>query len=307
MNKINTKDLKVIFAGCAKNCEKFLLKNLENLKLYSSLFKESYKIIVENGSADKTKKILQQNKGKNDFFLYKEELNQLNFRGHRLEKARNCIIETIKKNNILNQCDLLIILDFDDSGAYTIKLEEIVKAINYLYSKINIAAVFANQEGTYYDMWTLRHKDYCPNDFWVDVVKYITKRIKLVDKIKPELFKEVSKNIIEKKTYTFDKKMPPIKVESAFGGFGIYKLNYALNNKRQYQGSQYIDLEFKTGEKKRIKYQKCEHVNFNQGLVDQDLELYILPNLINRDNEIRVFSPKTVFSFLLANLTKRMN
>ena len=79
MNEVNTRDLKVIFAGCAKNCEKFILKNFENLKLYSSLFKESYKIIVENGSTDKTKKILQQNKGKNDFFLYKEELNQLYF------------------------------------------------------------------------------------------------------------------------------------------------------------------------------------------------------------------------------------
>jgi len=305
MNKINTKDLKIIFAGCAKNCEKFLLKNLENLKLYSSLFKESYKIIVENGSTDQTKKILQQNKGKNDFFLHKEELNQLNFRGYRLEKARNCIIETIKKNNILNQCDLLIILDFDDSGTYTIKLEEIVKAINYLYSKTNIAAVFANQEGTYYDMWTLRHKNYCPNDFWVDVIKYITKRINLVDKIKPELFKEASKNIIEKKTYIFDKKMPPIKVESAFGGFGIYKLNYALNNKRKYQGAQYIDLEFKSGEKKRIKYQQCEHVNFNQGLVDQDLELYILPNLINRDMATNVFSPQVANGLFIGEFNEK--
>ena len=305
MNEVNTRDLKVIFAGCAKNCEKFILKNFENLKLYSSLFKESYKIIVENGSTDQTKKILQQNKGKNDFFLYKEELNQLNIRGYRLEKARNCIIETIKKNNILNQCDLLIILDFDDSGTYTIKLEEIVRAINYLYSKINIAAVFANQNGTYYDMWTLRHKDYCPNDFWVDVVKYITKRIKLVDKIKPELFKEASKNIIEKKTYTFDKKMPPIKVESAFGGFGIYKLNYALNNKRKYQGAQYIDLEFKSGEKKRIKYQQCEHVNFNQGLVDQDLELYILPNLINRDMATNVFSPQVANGLFIGEFNEK--
>ena len=305
MNEVNTRDLKVIFAGCAKNCEKFILKNFENLKLYSSLFKESYKIIVENGSTDQTKNILQKNKRKNDFFLHKEELNMLKFRGQRLEKARNCIIETIKKNNILNQCDLLIILDFDDSGTYTIKLEEIVKAINYLYSKINIAAVFANQEGTYYDMWTLRHKDYCPDDFWVDVVKYITKRIKLVDKITAELFKEASRNIIEKKTYTFDKKMPPIKVESAFGGFGIYKLNYALNNKRQYQGSQYIDLEFKTGEKKRIKYQKCEHVNFNQGLVDQDLELYILPNLINRDAEIYTFPPKAAFGLFIGESNEK--
>ena len=55
MLKNNFKNKKVIFAGCAKNCEKYLLKTLENIEFYSLLFKESYQIIIENGSSDPTK------------------------------------------------------------------------------------------------------------------------------------------------------------------------------------------------------------------------------------------------------------
>ena len=54
---------------------KIYSRNLENLEHYFSLLKETYKIIVENGSIDKTRKILQGNKSTNDFFIYKDELN----------------------------------------------------------------------------------------------------------------------------------------------------------------------------------------------------------------------------------------
>ena len=64
------KELKVVFAGCARDCEPFLKKSLENIKYYSSIFKKSYQVIVENGSIDKTKEILDKNKTENDFYLY---------------------------------------------------------------------------------------------------------------------------------------------------------------------------------------------------------------------------------------------
>ena len=36
-------------------------KSLDNIKLYSSLFKESYQVVVENGSKDQTREILKKN------------------------------------------------------------------------------------------------------------------------------------------------------------------------------------------------------------------------------------------------------
>ena len=298
---MNLKDLKVVFAGCARNCSNFLPKVLENIEFYSSFFSESYMVIVENGSTDNTKEILKNNQNKKNFILYEDDLNKLPYRGQRLEKARNLIIETIKKNKNLFSCDLFIMLDLDDIGTYRIEEKNILDSIKFLFSKEEIGAVFANQLGTYYDMWTLRDQKYCKNDFWVEVLQFLINNKNSNDKISKSNIEEVKKNIIDKKTYSFEKNHPPIKVESAFGGFGIYKMKYVLQNNRKYEGTQIVDLISKDQKRLKVKYQKCEHVNFNQGLIDQNLELYILPNLINRDYEKNVFPPSASISLIIKN------
>ena len=298
---MNLKDLKVVFAGCARNCSNFLPKVLENIEFYSSFFSESYMVIVENGSTDKTKEILKNNKNKKNFFLFEDDLNKLPYRGQRLEKARNLIIETIKKNTNLLSCDLFIMLDLDDIGTYRIEEKNILDSIKFLFSKEEIGAVFANQLGTYYDMWTLRDQKYCKNDFWVEVLQFLINNKNSNDKISKSNIEEVKKNIIDKKTYSFEKNHAPIKVESAFGGFGIYKMKYVIKNNRKYEGTQIVDLISKDQKKLKVKYQKCEHVNFNQGFIDQNLELYILPNLINRDYEKIFFPPSASISLIINN------
>ena len=298
---MNLKDLKVVFAGCARNCSNFLPKVLENIEFYSSFFSESYMVIVENGSTDRTKEILKDNKNKKNIFLFEDHLNKLPYRGQRLEKARNLIIETIKKNKNLFSCDLFIMLDLDDIGTYRIEEKNILDSIKFLFSKEEIGAVFANQLGTYYDMWTLRDQKYCKNDFWVEVLQFLINNKNSKDKISKTNIEEVKKNIIDKKTYSFEKNHAPIKVESAFGGFGIYKMKYVLKNNRKYEGTQIVDLISKDQKRLKVKYQKCEHVNFNQGFIDQNLELYILPNLINRDYEKNVFPPSASISLIIKN------
>ena len=301
LNLMNVKDLKVVFAGCARNCSNFLPKVLDNIKFYSSFFSESYIVIVENGSTDKTKEILINNQNKKNFFLFEDDLNKLPYRGQRLEKARNLIIETIKKNTNLIGCDLFIVLDLDDMGTYRIEEKNILDSVKFLFSKEEIAAVFANQLGTYYDMWTLRDQKYCKNDFWVEVLQFLMNNKNSNDKISQSDFEEVKKNIIDKKTYSFEKNDPPIEVESAFGGFGIYKMKYVLKNNRKYEGTQIVNLISKDLKTFRAKYQKCEHVNFNLGLAEQNLKLYILPNLINRDYEKNIFPPSASINFLIKN------
>ena len=113
MVKNNFKNKKVIFAGCARNCEKYLLKTLENIEFYSLLFKESYQIIIENGSSDKTREILNSNKKSNCYYLFEDQLEEFDNRVLRLENARNIIIDKIKSDPKLRDCDLLILMDFD--------------------------------------------------------------------------------------------------------------------------------------------------------------------------------------------------
>ena len=90
-------------------------------------------------------------------------------------------------------------------------------------------------------------------------------------------------------------------MNSAFGGFGIYKMKYVIKNQKKYEGTQIIDLETKDKKKLKIKYQKCEHVNFNQGLTGQNLKLYILPNLINRGYVKNIFPPSAAVNLIMKN------
>ncbi len=292
-------ELRVVFAGCARDCENYLEKSLQNIEFYSSLFKESYQVIVENGSKDQTRNILKNNKTKNCYYLFENQLNELPIRGMRLERARNIIIEKIKSIPELKKCDLLIILDLDESGNYKIEEKDIINSIDFLFSKKTIAAVFANQLGTYYDMWTLRDEKYCKNDFWAEALQNIVKKINPKEKINQQILDKVKEDYIDKKTYSFDQNFEPIKVFSAFGGFGIYKMNFVIDNKKTYQGTQTVDLVFKDNTKVKINFQKCEHVNFNLGLSENNLELYILPYLINREYLDVTFPPQAAIKLII--------
>ena len=132
---MNLKNLKVVFAGCARDCSTFLPDSIKNIRSYSKLFKESYTLIVENGSKDKTKEILNQNLSKNDIFLFREDLTRLPNRGQRLETARNLIIEKIRDEEKLKNCDLFIVIDLDDVGTYKINENDISRAVDFLFSK----------------------------------------------------------------------------------------------------------------------------------------------------------------------------
>ena len=121
------------------------------------------------------------------------------------------------------------------------------------------------------------------------------------EKISDDSLAQVKKEIIDKMTYSFERDKPPILVESAFGGFGIYKMKYILSNKNKYEGEQIIDIITKDQKKIKIKYQRCEHVNFNLGLVDQNLKLYILPNLINGNFLEGTFPPLAALELIIKN------
>jgi len=76
-------------------------------------------------------------------------------------------------------------------------------------------------------------------------------------------------------------------------------MNYVLKNKRQYVGTQTVNLSFKDNTKAMVKFQKCEHVNFNFGFLDQNLELYIMPSLINRDYLEVTFPPQAALNLII--------
>ena len=160
-------NLNVIFAGCVKNCENYLPDVFKNIQSYSSLFKNSFKIIVENGSSDATKKILRKYENNESIFHFRDDLNLIEHRTTRLALARNLIIEEIKNNQKLKNFELLIMLDFDDRSIFKVDENNLIKAIKFLFSKDDIAAVFSNQPDLYLDMWAfMDQKKFQRRFFW---------------------------------------------------------------------------------------------------------------------------------------------
>ena len=293
------KDLKVVFAGCAKNCEKFLPKVLQNLKDYSSLFHKTLTIIIENGSSDNTKKILKNFENDENIIHFRDDFNFIDQRTIRLALARNLILEEIKNNQNLVDFDLLIMIDFDDRGIFKVANEDLHNAIKFLFSNRKIAGVFANQPGTYYDMWAFKDRLNYKNDFFANALKFATTKMKSTDKINNNILLDLEKNYFDKKKISFPINSKPFKVSSAFGGLGIYKIENVKENKRLYVGEQEINIKFKDGIEKKILFQMSEHVNFHQGFDDLNLDLFILPYLINSKKEELKFYPQAAFSLII--------
>lgn len=296
---IQLNDLNVIFAGCAKNCGRYLPEVFLNIKSYSSLFKSSFTIIVENGSTDNTKEILKDHKDDKNIIHFRDDYNLIEQRTIRLALARNLIIKEIKNNQKLKDFDLLIMIDFDDCSVFKIEEKNLIKAIKYLYSKKNIAGVFGNQPDLYFDLWALKDENNFKGDFFGDALKFAVEKMKSTDKINNEILLDLKENYFNKKKIVFPIEAPPLKVLSAFGGLGIYKVRTIKDNRRVYVGEQDFKVKFKDGVEKKIFYQKCEHVNFHQGFNDMNLDLFILPYLRNSNNVNFEIYPQSAFALII--------
>ena len=296
---MDLKNLKVVFAGCAKNCEKFLPKVLQNIKDYRTLFDKSFTIIIENGSSDNTKKILKSFEDNESLIYFRDDFNVIDERTIRLALARNLIIDEIKNNKNLINFDLLIMMDFDDRNIFKVTDNNWYEAVKFLFSNKKIAGVFCNQPGVYYDMWALKDRLNYNGDFFGNALKFATRKMKSNDKINNEILLDLKRNYFDKKKISIPITSKPFKVLSAFGGLGIYKIEKIKENKRIYIGDQEINIKFKDDLEKKILYQMCDHVNFNEGFNDLNLDLYILPYLIDSKNEDFEIFPQSAFALVI--------
>ncbi|MBU3632673.1 glycosyltransferase family A protein [Polynucleobacter sp. AP-Feld-500C-C5] len=281
----NSRDgAKIIFAGVGRDCARYLPSVLRGVDQISSKFSESAFVFIENDSKDSTKSILQSwGSNKQNFNLINlDGLARIPQRGLRLEVARNTYLEFIRGHSFLSGYDYLVVLDMDDVNTRGVCPEKFKDALDFLASEPQNAAVFSNQEGTYYDMWTLRHKDLCPGDLWEDVLSYVHKH-KVSDQ-------EAFNNTFAKRIISLEQTGEMLEVESAFGGFGAYKLNYALRNQHSYLGSKVKVLPEDNSQVIVYRQEVCEHVHFNMGIRNLGGRLFIKTDMINASNTGMQFS-----------------
>jgi glycosyltransferase involved in cell wall biosynthesis len=210
------------------------------------LFETFKMLIYENDSTDNTVEILEQFKQTHPFFDYISENLQTRVKTLALAHGRNTLLKYIQG------FEYMIMVDLDDVIA-TFKPSQ----IKYLFEHTEWDALFANCLGKYYDIWALRIErdkwtQLCPfqvidYDCWEAVQKYRTRQV-------------VSQHQISIPVST-----PLIPVNSAFGGFGIYKVDKINGRYNGFDG--------------RI---RCEHVEFHKGMK----RLFICPKfLVNKQSE----------------------
>jgi len=193
-----------LICGCVKNCEKYLNDVFVNIKIIQKLFDKSKIIISFDISNDYTLKKLCELKKEFDIeiIINKEQLT--NVRTINIERARNKIINKIY--NEYGEYDYFIMIDMDDVSSKPINITILEDS---LQKKEKWDGLFFSN-ANYYDFWALNFKDFQYSCWHSNNVK------KLINLMNKE-FKEECKN------------NEFIKCQSAFGGFGIYKLEKFKN------------------------------------------------------------------------------
>ncbi len=260
---------RAIFAGLVRDCAEWLPSVLANVEQMAHAFEQCAFLFLENGSTDGSRELLNRwCSGRDGAIVLTPD-----------DPAAFCVVRTVRLAVIRNQIiaearrhyadfDVLVLLDCDNVNASPISQAAFIRALDFLWHEPDRAAVFANSLGHYYDLWALRHALYCPLDVWEETMDYSISR-----RVSPEA---AFKAVFAPRTFALPLDAPPLEVDSAFGGMGIYRLSCVLANKASYDGYKLRDVETAFG-RKRMGWQTCEHVSFNIGLRKDGGRLFVLP------------------------------
>lgn len=212
------KQYSVVFVGPVRNCGPFLKDVMSNIEKIGSLFKSYSCVFVESDSTDNSLQLLAEyaSERTNVFVASMGKLEpKIPSRTQRIAANRNAAIKYCEDQGLLETHDFYIQMCVDDVNAQPIDLEGILSCFKYDLESWD--CMTANQEEYYYDIWTLRCKNWIDFDCWemVNTRPDFMSREKAVDAyvISRQLKLDSSYGLIE--------------VDAAHGGFSIYKSSIA--------------------------------------------------------------------------------
>jgi hypothetical protein len=265
--------LTILVAGIVRNVASTIERDVTVIEKALREFRSVKWFLVESDSADKTVDHLTSLSSRKENFRF-TTLGQIQKVGVprtvAMAQARNRYLQEIRGNFDYQDIDLLAISDFNGLNN---KLTD--DAVSSCFQMENWDACFANQSGRYYDIWALRHPLWSPNDCWQQLSFY-----RRYNKF-PEFALAAS---IRSRMIRIPRKSAWIEVDSAFGGFALYRPE-AIGN-AEYRG---LAEDGNT---------VCEHVPFHAQMRANQKKLFINPQLINTkstDHSIRMNLSSTLF------------
>ena len=171
----------------------------------------------------------------------------------RIRHCRNEYVNEIRTNPLYKDVDLIIVADLDgintkvDSAVFKLALD----------LELSWDALAANQSARYYDIFALRHPLWSPNDWSLEA-----------HWLEPFLGKKIAKrHSMTDRMIHIPSTMPPIPVDSAFGGLCIYR--------------RWLFDQFDYLEDSDAHFNENEHVTSHRKLRSAGGKIYIHPGLVN--------------------------
>jgi hypothetical protein len=248
----------LLIAGVARDCETTIEAEIRRLLAAVDCFGNISWFIVESDSTDDTLGILNK-LGltiPNFRFLSLGALrNEIPVRTARIAYCRNQYLRELRTNPLYENVDYLAVADLDGVNSQITST-----AVQSCWLKKGWDVCCANRAGPYYDIWAVRHKEWSPNDCW--------SQYNFLLKYRPS--HEAAFASAWSRMITIPEDNDWIEVDSAFGGFAIYRRS-ALADTASYIG----------GTSESYLGGPCEHVAFHFDIRRNGGSIFINPKLIN--------------------------
>jgi hypothetical protein len=251
----------ITIAGVARNCAETLKQAVHSISNAFRIANTVKWIVVESDSNDETCRVLSDIQASRAAFQFRSLGNLRHLmpaRTERIAHCRNIYLQEFLFSTDYARSEYLVVADLDDCNSLLT-----ADGVESCFARNDWSAVFANQLGPYYDIWALRHPLWCPDDCWREAESITSEAIP---------YSEAALRAVSSRMITVSPAWDWIKVESAFGGLGIYKRD-ALHGVR-YDGTT-------TDKSARFQNQVCEHVSLNKNISADRGGLFINPLLIN--------------------------
>lgn len=266
---------KLLICGTVRNGQFSIATDIHLLEKSLRNFGEIHFFVVESDSTDGTVRALEQLSSTIDNFAFTTLGNLEQDIPDRIERLAFCRNEYLKYLEAAEEYDFLVVADLD--GLNTRLTSKSFSSVDWDGSW---DALFANQLGPYYDLLALRHPLWCHTDPFA--IKRHWVELGLSDR-------SAGMAAIVSRMIQIPIKSPPVKVESAFGGLGVYRVA-SLSEDVRYNSR---DMAGNPA---------SEHVAFNQALGKKGAELFILPSLINAsftEHTYKLSLPRTIIRWAI--------
>jgi hypothetical protein len=252
----------VLIVGLARNCAQTLPETVRVLTAAVAQFQSVHWLVVESDSDDDTVSVLEQLRSTVAGFDYRalgSLADKLPERTERLAHCRNVYLDHLAALNAGSSpagIDFLLVADLD--GVNTALTAE---GLMSCWARNDWGACAANQRGLYYDIWALRHPQWCPGDCW-EQSRFLEQHGSGAG--------HARKVSVFGRMVEIPEKAEWLEVDSAFGGLVIYRTNSLA-------GARYVGL---TAQGRPV----CEHVAFHATMKASGARLFINPKLINAES-----------------------